>query len=143
MNKPAKEFLNHLKDERNYSLQTVDSYRRDIEKFFDFLEIEGILMDQVDLLIIRNFLSKELQEGVSKRSCKRRLSALKHFYGFMVGADYVTANPFALITAPKTDKKYPHFLYQEQISDLFEANLHRNDELATRDQAILMLWNSS
>lgn len=139
MNKPTKEFLNHLKDERNYSPQTIDSYRRDIEKFFDFLQVEGILMDQVDLLVIRNFLTNELQGGVSKRSCKRRLSALKHFYGFMVGADYVTANPFSLITAPKTDKRYPHFLYQEQISDLFEANLLRNDELAIRDQAILMM----
>lgn len=139
MNKPTKEFLNHLKDERNYSLQTIDSYRRDIEKFFNFLEVEGILMDQVDLLVIRNFLTKELQGGVSKRSCKRRLSALKHFYGFMVGAAYVNANPFALITAPKTDKRYPRFLYEEQISDLFEANLRRNDELVTRDQAILMM----
>lgn len=139
MNKPTKEFLNHLKDERNYSLQTIDSYRRDIEKFFDFLQIEGILMDRVDLSIIRNFLTKELQSGVSKRSCKRRLSALKHFYTFMVETNYVTDNPFALITAPKTDKRYPHFLYQEQISDLFKANLRRDDELVIRDQAILMM----
>jgi integrase/recombinase XerC len=139
MNKPTKEFLNHLKDERNYSLQTIDSYRRDIEKFFNFLEIEGILMDQVDLLVIRNFLTKELQSGVNKRSCKRRLSALKHFYGFMVSSSYVPANPFALITAPKTDKRYPHFLYKEQIDDLFKANLRRNDEIVIRDQAILMM----
>ena len=72
-------------------------------------------MDQVDLLVIRNFLTNELQGGVSKRSCKRRLSALKHFYGFMVGADYVTANPFSLITAPKTDKRYPHFSIKNRL----------------------------
>ncbi|HNX16186.1 MAG TPA: tyrosine recombinase [Bacilli bacterium] len=139
MNRPAKEFLNHLKDERNYSLETVDSYRRDIEKFFAFLEKEGILMDQVNLLVIRNFLSQEMQNGVSKRSCKRRLSALRHFYSYLVNMDYVSANPFALITAPRTDKRYPHFLYQEQISDLLSANSRREDELALRDQAILMM----
>ena len=32
MNKPTKDFLDHLKLERNYSDMTIDSYRRDIEK---------------------------------------------------------------------------------------------------------------
>lgn len=139
MNKPTKEFLNYLQNEKNYSLKTTDSYRRDIEKFFDFLEREGILMDQVDLSTIRNFLTTELQNGVSKRSCRRRLSALKHLYTYMVKVNYVTANPFALITPPKTEKRYPHFLYVDQIQDLFAANKRRDDELAVRDQAILMM----
>ena len=57
MNKPLSEFLDYLrylKDERNYSPKTIDSYKRDVEKFFDFLLEEDINMDDVDRQIVRN-----------------------------------------------------------------------------------------
>lgn len=137
MNLQTKEFLNHLENERNYSQKTVISYQNDIEKFFAFLSSEGILMDDVDLLVIRNFLSKELSSGVSKRSCKRRLSSLKHFYSFMCKKGYVKYNPFEYISSPKTEKKIPDVLYEKQVEELLTANRKRTDELAIRDQAML------
>ena len=139
MNKPQKEFLDHLKLNRNYSDKTIESYSRDIDKFFVFLNEEGILMDQVDLVVIRNFLTKELESGVSKRSCKRRICALRHFYEFLVKKGYVKENYFIFVESPKTDKKYPQTLYKEQIEAIFEAKNRRTDFLAKRDQAILYL----
>ena len=137
MNKPQKEFLTHLELDKNYSPRTVDSYSRDIDKFFSFLNEEGLLMDEVDLAVIRNFLTKELESGVSKRSCKRRLCALKQFYQFLLDKGYVKENYFIFIDSPKTDKKYPQTLYKEQIEQIFELNGQRTDFLAKRDQAIL------
>lgn len=137
MNKPTRDFIKHLELDRNYSQKTIDSYTRDIEKFFKFLSKEGILFDQIDLVVIRNFLTDELNEGVSKRSCSRRLSALRHFYTFLVKQGYAQDNPFIFISSPKTDKKYPHALYKDQVEEIFKANEARTDELALRDQAIL------
>ena len=137
MNKPQRDFLDNLKFNKNYSDKTIDSYSRDIDKFFSFLNEQGILMDQVDLTIIRNFLTAELESGVSKRSCKRRLCALRHFYQYLLERKYVNDNPFLYITSPKTDKKYPQTLYKEQIDAIFKANGERTDFLAQRDQAIL------
>ena len=137
MNKPQKEFLTRLKIDRGYSDKTVDSYSRDIDKFFHFLNEEGLMMDEVDLAVIRNFLTKELESGVSKRSCKRRLCSLKQFYQFLVDRGYVKENYFIFVVSPKMDKKYPQTLYREQILDLFNANAQRTDFLAKRDQAIL------
>lgn len=137
MNKATNEFLTHLKNERNYSEKTIDSYRRDIEKFLDFLLQEDVLMDEVDIIVIRNFLTDELNAGVSKRSCKRRLSSLKHFYKFLVDRGYVKENPFIFISSPKTDKKYPRALYKEQVREILDENAKRTDELMLRDQAIL------
>ena len=137
MNRYEAEFLDHIKNERNYSPMTVDSYRRDIEKFFSFLNKEDCLVDDVDLIIIRNFLTEEINNGISKRSCKRRLSSLHHFYGFLSQKNYVKLNPFDYITSPKTEKKLPHVLYQEDVEALLKANKQRTDELASRDQAIL------
>ena len=137
MNKPQKEFLTHLELDRHYSKKTVDSYSRDIDKFFKFLAKEGILMDEVDIKVIRNFLTAELEAGVSKRSCKRRLCALKHFYQYLVERGYVKENYFIFVASPKTDKKYPHALYKEQIDAIFKACAERTDFLAKRDNAIL------
>lgn len=139
MNKPTAEFLQHLKYDRNYSDKTVDNYRRDIEKFFTYIGKESVLFDNVDQLIIRNFLTEEVSNGISKRSCKRRLSALKHFYRYLVQNGIVKDNPFLLVTSPKTDKRYPRVLTTEEVERLIIENGKRTDKLATRDQAILCL----
>ena len=139
MNKPQKDFLDHLEFERKFSKKTVESYSRDIDKFFKFLNQEGLKMDEVTLPVIRNFLTQELQSGVSKRSCKRRLCALRHFYQYLHERKIVKDNPFIYVTSPKTDKKYPQTLYQEQIDRIFKANSERTDFLAPRDQAILYM----
>ena len=139
MNKPIQEFAEHLQYDLGFSQRTVDSYSRDVEKFFAFLNEQGLKMDEVDLLVIRNFLTEELNSGVSKRSCKRRLSSLRKFYKYMVELGYVQDNWFVFISSPKTDKRYPQILYPEQVEKIFELNGQRTDFLATRDQAILYM----
>ena len=139
MNKPEQEFLDHLLVVRKYSPRTVKSYQEDIDKFCEFIYREGVMIDDVDVICIRNFLTEELNQGISKRSCKRRLSSLKHFYKYMVNVGYIKDNPFIFISAPKVETKYPHALYKDQIAELFKRNAERTDELALRDQAILYL----
>ena len=137
MNKPLKSFLDYLNYERAYSPQTVKSYQYDVEKFFDFINSEDINMDEVDIIIIRNFLTVELNNNISKRSCKRRLSSLKLFYKHCLNKGFVKTNPFEFVLYPKTDKKYPRFLYEEQVQEILTLNKKRSDELTLRDQAIL------
>ncbi len=139
MNRPLREFLDYLKLERNYSIKTCSSYQSDIEKFHLFIANEGVLMDDVDSVIIRNFLTEELNNGISKRSCKRRLCALKHYYTYLSKKNYVKDNPFLYINSPKTDKKFPQVLYQHQVEEILLANSKRTDEIMPRDQAILEL----
>lgn len=139
MNKQGFDFLNYLKNELNYSEQTVKSYGYDLDKFFDFILKEGILMDDVDSIVIRNFLTDELNNGISKRSCKRRLCSLNKFYEYLYNKNLIKENPFAFVDRPRTDKKYPHALYRDQIKEILENNKKRTDKLAIRDQLILSL----
>lgn len=137
MNKQVAEFEYYLKFEKNYSPKTVESYKKDIEKFSRYLYEEDTSFEGVTPLIIRGFLTKELNSGVSKRSCKRRLCALNHFYKFLKREKYIEDNPFIFVDSPKIEKKYPHFLYKEQVKQILDENRKRNDELALRDQAII------
>ena len=106
MNLAIKSYMDYLLNEKNYSPRTVDSSKYDLEKFFSFLADEGYLMNEVDVLVIRNFLTDELTNGISKRSCKRRLSTLRHFYDYMVKTKQVEENPFIFIDSPKIEKKF-------------------------------------
>jgi len=137
MNKPTQDFLDFLKYDRNYSDYTIKNYGEDIDIFFRFLLKEDILMDDVDQIVIRNFLTDQLNAGVSKRTCKRRLSALKYFYSYMVENKIVPDNPFIIVSSPKVEKRLPQTLYQDQINTILESNKKRTDFLKNRDQAIL------
>lgn len=137
MNKPLRLFLDHLLNERKYSPNTVESYRRDVEKFFSFLRNEDLGMDEIDVISIRNFLTIELNSGISKRSCKRRLSSLRLFYEYCLKNEFISENPFIFISSPKTERKFPKVLYKDQVEDILKLNKERTDELALRDQVIL------
>lgn len=142
MNKPEKDFLESLKISR-YSEHTIDSYKRDIDRFFAYLNKEGCLFDQVGKMHIRNFLSEELSRGVTARSCQRRMTALRRFYAYLVDEDMIGSNPFLLVTAPKKGIRYPTALSKEQISTLLKENSKRSDEMMLRDQALLELMYAS
>lgn len=138
-----KNYLFYLKYQKNYSIKTIDSYQRDIEKFLKYIDDEDYTLEMVDQTLIRNFLSCEIMNGISKISNARRIIALRGFYEYLVKNKIVTSNPFLLISIPKIDKKLPDFFYIEEIKNIFQENSQREDFLAPRDQAILELLFSS
>ncbi len=142
MNKVEKEYLDFLKA-KLYSEHTLDSYQRDIDSFFAYLNKEGLLFDAVTKVNIRNFLSEELGRGVSARSCQRRITALRRFYDFLAHEQYVVVNPFLQVSAPKKGVRYPDTLTVEQVNELLKENAKRTDDFMLRDQAILELMYAS
>lgn len=136
-------YKEYLKYERNYSDCTIESYANDIKKFYDYTISRGVNPLKVNTQFIRTFLSNERLNNISKRTLKRRLSGLRSFYGFLEKNKYVKFNPFISISTPKAEIKNPRPLEFNQIEELFEANLKREDELMPRDQAILELLYGS
>lgn len=141
--KEIDEFKNYLKYSLNYSDMTIAAYESDIESFYIFIFAEGIDIDDVDLPIIRNYLSVQLANNISKRTLSRRLSCFRHFYSFLLDKGYVHENPFVFVHSPKKDIRYPKALYLEQIEILFQRNRERSDHLMLRDQVILELLYAS
>lgn len=139
MNKQLRDFLNYLLNERKYSVRTIESYQNDIEIFYSFLLQEDVKSDDVDGVVIRNFISMLRDRGNTVRSCKRRIVALNQYYKYLVKTDQLASNPFDFYTSPRIEKKLPEVLYQDQIEKLFIENRKRTDELMLRDEAILEL----
>ena len=124
--KEIEEFKEHLKYGLNYSDMTISSYEDDIESFYLFIFAEAIDIDDVDLPIIRNYLSTQLSNGISKRTLCRRLSCLRHYFSFLLDKGYVHENSFMFVHSPKKDIRFPRALYIEQVETLFERNKERS-----------------
>lgn len=137
MNKPLHEFLLYLEYEKLYSPRTVESYRIDATLFHDFLARKGILFDDVTIQDIRDFLEEEIASGLSKATLRRRVVALRRYYAFLVGAKYVSINPFVFVDAPKASIRYPKILSQDQIEDLLNEEKFAKYYLSERDEAII------
>ena len=143
INDDVEKYLEYLSFQKGYSSNTVISYRRDIYKFLEYMEKENASFNDVDSILIRNFLLEETLNGISKRSSQRRLVALRRFYEWMLKEKKVKFNPFKIISSPKLDKTLPDFLHQEEIDELFVNNEKRTDFLALRDHALLELLYAS
>lgn len=149
MSKEEYLFLDYLKNNLNYSDLTIKSYKQDIELFEDYLFRNNIDLNDVEKDDIRDFMAERLNHLTyrgsyeSPRSVRRRISALRKYYNFLVDKKYVTYNPFLTIVSPKKRDKLPEVLYEKQINKLIEENSKREDFLKSRDQALILLMYSS
>ena len=111
--------------------------------FYKFIFSQGVDINDVDTQIIRNYLSTEMANGKTKRTCCHRIACLRHFFDFLLDKEIIKENCFLFITAPKKEIRYPEVLDLEQVETLFNRNRLRTDSLMLRDQALLELLYAS
>lgn len=141
--KEIQEFADYLKNNLNYSPRTIESYVFDIESLYKFIFKEGVDIDDIDMPVIRNYLSTELERGITKKTLCRRLSCYRHYFAFLKNKGYVHENCFIFVKSPKKEIRYPRALYVEQVDNLFSRNKERSDHLMLRDQVILEILYAS
>ena len=113
-------FLDYIAIERKYSPRTVEAYRDDLRDFGRFMgwsakgadplvvsaeQVRKVGEDDVKTWMLE-MLEKEKQ---SPRSVKRKLSALRSFYRFLLRTGKVTRDVTARVVPPKADKPLPVF----------------------------------
>ncbi|MGI6644501.1 MAG: tyrosine-type recombinase/integrase [Bacilli bacterium] len=137
MNKTIQMFVDYLKFERNYSPNTIKAYVSDLERYYAYLLKINKTDDDVSRDEIRNYLKELVEEGSSKRTVKRHISSLRHYYWFLQYKEIVTNDPTIYIKSPKAVNPLPRVLFSSEVEQLLEANRQRTDYLRDRDQAIL------
>ncbi|MCM8799223.1 MAG: site-specific tyrosine recombinase XerD [Candidatus Omnitrophica bacterium] len=130
-------FLNYLVVERGFSSNTVDSYRRDLLNFKEYLSKHKI-SSFVDIKrdSISDFMQEQKEKGLSSNSIARRVAAIKSFYKFLTREKIISSNPTELLQSPKLWKKIPSTLTVEEIEVLISQPDLRN-KVGIRDRAIL------
>ncbi len=130
-----KEYIIYLSYERGLSKNTVESYKRDLIKFFSIVDKN---YDEIEEKDISDFMMKVISDGISYRSLARHLSALKSFYKYLVYAGRLKDYPLSFINQPKLWKNLPEYLTSSEVESLLKLPDIKKP-IGIRDKAILEL----
>jgi integrase/recombinase XerC len=115
------EFLQHIQYIKHYSPHTVSSYRKDLEQFFAFCSVADDQMETaIDHHQIRSWVIELMESGNSARTTNRKLSALKSYFRYLMREGFILVNPLNKVLSPKTEKKLPVFIRENQMDQLLD-----------------------
>jgi integrase/recombinase XerC len=136
------QFLNFLKYEKRYSGHTVTAYEKDLDQFIQFgNEMVGdFTFVEVDHHLIRQWVISLMDQGMTVVSVKRKISTLRSLYKYLMREGHVTKNPTELVMIPRSGKKLPHFVQEQEMNKLLDTSYFSPDFPGTRDKAIVSLF---
>ena len=135
-----KEYLAHLKLEKNLSNNTISSYRNDLTSFNEFLNnLKVADPSEISSDHLNGFFKLLKELGLVGSSAARYFSSLKGFFLFLIRNKYIVKNPIDKISAPKTSKKLPGVLDVSEIEKILSLP-DVDNKLGLRDKAILELF---
>jgi integrase/recombinase XerD len=141
INEYIENYIDYLRFERLLSLNTVDSYKRDLVKLILFLEQNTISdLQGISNSEILNFL-EFLYQSQSDRSVSRILSSIRSFYKYLLRSDKILKSPFGHIKNPKLPHKDADILNQSETVRFLE-NIACSTYLELRDRAMFELLYS-
>ena len=116
------DYNHYLNIERGLSENTIDNYIRDVKKFVAFLEKKEVSSSPIQITeeFIQEFVY-DISKKTSPRSQARIISGLRSFFEYLIFENYRESNPTDLIEAPKTGRKLPDTLSEEEINSLITA----------------------
>lgn len=119
------------------SQNTVVSYQRDLEKFYQYLDAQKITAwQQVDYPLLVLFMQQLKQEQYAVSSTSRMISCLKRFFGFLQEEKIIDKNPVQQLHQPKKPKTLPKAMTVEEVERLL-ASCDTTSVLGLRDKAML------
>ena len=138
------EFLDYIKVEKGLSMNTLESYQRDLHKYLEFLSKR--YPDQKFLGLGKNailaFLVELHKEKLSSKSIARNLVSVRVFYKFLLSQKYLKDNPAREIESPKIWRTLPQVLTIEEVNRLL-SQPDLKIKQGIRDRAILELLYAS
>ncbi|MBD5317276.1 MAG: tyrosine-type recombinase/integrase [Bacteroides sp.] len=130
MNITVSNFLRYLEAELNMSANTVAAYRRDLRDWEHWATDGGARpLDPVDMTAgdLRAWLGHETRRGLTGATIKRKASALRSFYRYLLERGEVKVNIAERLVTPKQPKPLPVFVKPGEM----EALLTTDDPAAT------------
>ena len=136
MEKQVKLFLEFLQNEKKLSDNTLQSYKRDIIQYQNYLEENGINYAKVSKEDIKAYLNYLKQIGKKPSTISRNLASIRSFYQFSIRNKKIKNDPTEDVQSPKIEKRVPSVLTAQEVELLLEQPKDV-DLKGTRDKAML------
>ena len=127
------EYLVYIKNVKNYSENTIKSYRSDIKHYFENSERIGEFS---------NYLKILNKDRYSKTSVNRKITSIRTFLYWAIDSGYLNQNEIKIVNNLKVEKKLPNVLTSSYINKILDG-LPESTEKDLRDKGILEIMYSS
>ena len=145
IDRAVRTYLDHLAVERGLAANTLTSYRRDLRRYLEHLDRNGVEgLDDVTEATVSGFLVA-LREGdsdhppLSSTSAARTVVAVRGFHRFALSDGLAAADPASGVKPPAPAKRLPKALPLADVEAILEAAGAPGTTLALRDRALLEL----
>jgi integrase/recombinase XerD len=130
--------MEYLALEKGLSVNSMQAYRRDMDRFLGFLESRGFSgsLADIKLPLLQEYVKILYDLGLEASSQARILSGLRAFFKYLLTEQYVEENPAELLEMPAPQRKLPVVLTVEEI-DAMVARIDTTKPEASRNRAII------
>lgn len=134
--------MNYLRVEKGLSANTIQAYRRDMEKFAAFAAKQKLETSQIQRSQVVDFLRTLYLRKLDSRSVARHLVTIRHFFRFAFTEGIIHEDPAINIQSPKFRQALPEFLSVQEVDRLL-AQPDVNTTTGLRDKAMIELLYST
>ena len=110
--------MRYLKLERNYTYNTLEAYRHDLEYLIDYARQNDVALVDMKLENLENFSASLHDKGIVARSQARILCGVRSFYRYLVTDGYIKDDPTELLPSPQIGEHLPEYLSVEEVDML-------------------------
>lgn len=140
-------YLQHLRDEKRYSPNTLDGYARDLSHFLHFMagHLDGLpklkALESLRTSDFRAWLAARLRDDLSATSNARALSAVRGFFRWLERNNHASNAAIGSVRTPKTPKAVPKPLQETDAQEALRiaGDWAAEGWAAKRDIALLTL----
>ena len=130
-------FADFLAFDRGLADRTVEAYRRDLQRFLEFLHAAGRSgPEQVGYDDVREYVYALHGQGLAATSIRRAQSSLRAYFAFLLLEGVLETDPTERMDTPRVARTLPDVLSPTQVARLVEAP-DDTRPLYWRDRSIL------
>ena len=136
MEKQLKQFLKFLEVDKRASNNTLQSYKRDLIQFENYLREKEIKYSKVTEQDIKDYIDYLSEKGKKASTISRTIASIRAFYQYEMKNKKTIQDPTEHIQSPKIEKKAPCVLTSQEVELLLEQPTDV-DLKGIRDKAML------
>lgn len=133
-----KTFLDFCRIEKGLAANSIDAYRRDLERFETYMSNNGPSTEIPATEELRAYLDSLHRDGLSARTIARHTTTIRNFYQFLLREGQIDHDPTEFLPLPKSWSTLPKYLNLEEIDRMVQAP-DQTKPTGVRDRAMMEL----
>ncbi|MED4070438.1 site-specific tyrosine recombinase XerD [Priestia endophytica] len=140
MNLTIEDFIHYLVVERGLAPNTIESYKRDLVKYAEYLKkVETVSsFEEVTREHIIAFMRYMMENGKSSKTIARHVASIRSFHQFLLREHIVDKDPSVHIETPQVERTLPKVLSPDEVEALLTAP-DESTPFGRREKAMLEL----